>query len=728
MSKTLADVQQELSNIEQQKIYLGRKRNRDWLNKEELKRIGFTDGAIQDFLGEPDEYITIRSSYYGKVVNCAYHKERVANKMGSTKFINWFEKRKQRKGVNIDIDFINQIFPELVVALFEKNELTDLCRTEQEKLHHLEQQEKELLALKKQLQKEAQIKKAEIESHLDLNNYEKSFYLARGLNRQIIGVFGPTNSGKTHQAITALKSAKSGCYLAPLRLLALEVFERLNAEGTPCNLLTGEESIVVEGATHTASTIEMCNFGNPIEVAVIDEVQMLYDNDRGSAWTAAVVGVPANVVYLIGAPESTSAVKKIIHSIGETLEVHTKERLSPLIACDSHVTLGKLQKGDVVVAFSRREVLELAQDISKQGFSVSTIYGALAPEVRRLQVARFVEGTADIVVATDAIGMGLNLPAKRVIFSEVEKYDGVSMRNLSRSECVQIAGRAGRYVEGANEVGYYAGMDSVSHGFLKGRLNSSPTGLSGAVAISPNYSHIEKLQMHLQPPKKSQLHDILQFFAQHTALDSGIFKVGSLFDMIVLARVVDKYDISLHDKFTFACAPVNLRDASYGYYLNWLALFALGKEINLGAVPQRVTNELAYAEDFSKKISLYSWLSNKFPHVFVDVEQVSEARIHVSNCIDSILARQNKAKQSLDRLGKMDMHVYKKTPEGVRYIGVFKGVSEFVRQYFPNQKKAHKKINTACLNFDEGTRKTSFNGWWFYRNPELVPTGVDILK
>lgn len=106
MNKTLTDVQQELSNIEQQKIYLGRKRNRDWLNKEELKRIGFTDGAIQDFLGEPDEYITIRSSYYGKVVNCAYHKERVANKMGSTKFIDWFEKRKQRKGVNIDIDFI----------------------------------------------------------------------------------------------------------------------------------------------------------------------------------------------------------------------------------------------------------------------------------------------------------------------------------------------------------------------------------------------------------------------------------------------------------------------------------------------------------------------------------------------------------------------------------------------------------------------------------------------
>ncbi|MES1987037.1 MAG: DEAD/DEAH box helicase, partial [Pseudomonadota bacterium] len=124
-------------------------------------------------------------------------------------------------------------------------------------------------------------------------HYAKSFTQARLLNRHHHFYLGPTNSGKTYQALIALEKAKSGVYLAPLRLLAMEIRDRLVAAGVPCNLITGEERVLMAGAQHTASTIEMMNPSKIIDVAIIDEIQMLQDTDRGSAWTAALVGVPA---------------------------------------------------------------------------------------------------------------------------------------------------------------------------------------------------------------------------------------------------------------------------------------------------------------------------------------------------------------------------------------------------------------------------------------------------
>ena len=133
------------------------------------------------------------------------------------------------------------------------------------------------------------------------DNYIQSFPQARTLNRQHHFYLGPTNSGKTHMALQTLQQATSGVYLAPLRLLAMEVRDRLMAAGVPCNLITGEERVMVAGARHTASTIEMLNPARTVEVAVIDEIQMLQDPDRGSAWTAALVGVQQKK-YLFVAP------------------------------------------------------------------------------------------------------------------------------------------------------------------------------------------------------------------------------------------------------------------------------------------------------------------------------------------------------------------------------------------------------------------------------------------
>jgi ATP-dependent RNA helicase SUPV3L1/SUV3 len=254
---------------------------------------------------------------------------------------------------------------------------------------------------------------------------------ARRLNRQNHFYIGPTNSGKTFAAINALAAAPSGIY---------------SQAGVPCNLVTGEERDLVEGARHTASTIEMMNPSMEVDVAVIDEIQMLQDTDRGSAWTAALIGAPAREVYICGSNAVTDLCIRAIESLNETFDITKCERMTPLVlesdsVCGSIYSKLKvrdqLQKGDAVIAFSRKDVLTLSARFRQWGFSVSSIYGALSPEVRRHESARFSEGRADILVATDAIGMGLNLPIRRVIFANTSKFDGtaIAQRHGSAPNC-----------------------------------------------------------------------------------------------------------------------------------------------------------------------------------------------------------------------------------------------------------------------------------------------------
>jgi ATP-dependent RNA helicase SUPV3L1/SUV3 len=253
---------------------------------------------------------------------------------------------------------------------------------------------------------------ARTKQSINLAEYPDSFELAKRLPRRFIALLGPTNSGKTHRAIEALAAAGSGVYLAPLRLLALENYERLQAaspHGKPLkvSLVTGEERRIAEDATHVASTVEMLDTRTQVEVAVIDEIQMLGDRDRGAAWTAAVCGAPAAVVYLVGAPEARRAIEALAERLECPLEVHVLKRKAPLSMESGAVRkLRGLRRGDAVIAFSRREVLKWRDMITELGLSVATVYGNLSPEVRRAQAERFRDGSADIVVGTDALAMG----------------------------------------------------------------------------------------------------------------------------------------------------------------------------------------------------------------------------------------------------------------------------------------------------------------------------------
>lgn len=227
---------------------------------------------------------------------------------------------------------------------------------------------------------------------------------------------GPTNSGKTYHALKRLEQAESGVYAGPLRLLAHEVYTRLNAKGIPCDLVTGDERQLAEAENTRMSscTVEMVPVNRPVDVAVIDEIQMIGNEERGWAWSQAVMGLQAKELHLCGEERTVPLIRELAAAMGDTLQVHHYQRLGPLKTMSSSLRgdLSNLKKGDCVVAFSKLQIHRLKKQIESQRRKpVAVVYGSLPPEVRAQQAALFNDPDSDydILVASDAIGMGLNL-------------------------------------------------------------------------------------------------------------------------------------------------------------------------------------------------------------------------------------------------------------------------------------------------------------------------------
>jgi len=490
-------------------------------------------------------------------------------------------------------------------------------------------------------------------SHQDLTptSYTDSFSLARKLKRHHHFYLGPTNSGKTYQALQALEKAKSGVYLAPLRLLAMEIRDRLVASGVPCNLITGEERVIMAGAKHTASTIEMMNANKEVDVAVIDEIQMLQDPDRGAAWTAALVGAPASTVFICGSTAVTSPCIATIESLNETYEITQLARKTPLVLehesmCGKHYNRQKLkpklQKGDAIIAFSRKDVLTLSARFRQWGFSVASIYGALSPEVRRTESERFNTGEADILVATDAIGMGLNLPIRRVIFSNIHKFDGVASRLLNMTEVRQIAGRAGRF--GIYETGYVNVLENDELIHIEHMLSTDDTADLNKLPVSINLMQISNIAHSLHTNK---IAEVLSYHQERTRFQHPLFEQAPLETQISQAILVDEYapKMSLKDKYIFVCAPISLNVAfEKDYYLMCLKSVSESTIRYLPPAPSWLDADnpkhLEEAELLSHNLSLYAWLSYKFPQYFTDGAKVPELRRRISRYIESALLTQ----------------------------------------------------------------------------------------
>ena len=256
----------------------------------------------------------------------------------------------------------------------------------------------------------------------------------------VVAHLGPTNSGKTHDALAFLAERGRGVYAGPLRMLAQEAHRRLSAQLGPgkVGLVTGEER-VDEHATILCCTVEMAPASG--DVLVLDEVQWADDEERGAAWTQLLLAGEYRHLRLLGALDALPLVRHAFP--GAELRVH--ERKLPLEFVGAR-QLRALTPGTVVVAFSRRAVLALAGEINRlQPDRVAVLYGAMPLASRREEIDRFLHGAAAVCVATDVLGHGVNLPCETLLFAETTKFDGVERRDLLPWELAQIAGRAGRF-------------------------------------------------------------------------------------------------------------------------------------------------------------------------------------------------------------------------------------------------------------------------------------------
>ncbi|MDE0926195.1 MAG: helicase-related protein [Methylophilaceae bacterium] len=483
------------------------------------------------------------------------------------------------------------------------------------------------------------------------NQYTQRFPLARKLNRQHHFYLGPTNSGKTYHALNALIEAKTGVYLAPLRLLAMEVRDRLVQAGVPCNLITGEERIVMKGAQHTASTIEMMHSTKAVDVAVIDEIQMLQDPDRGQAWTAALIGVPARQVFVCGSNAVTALCTKALGVLDEPYEITYLERKTPLIFEDNSLCgtryskpklKNQLQNGDAVVAFSRKDVLTLAARFRHWGYKVASIYGALSPEVRRHESERFLSGDADILVATDAIGMGLNLPIRRVIFANIHKFDGIASRPLNATEVRQIAGRAGRY--GVYERGYVNVLEDDEQIHIEHMLNVDDTATISRLPIS---IQIDDLELIINKLNTNRLAECIAYLTEHHHSQDALCESSSAAAQYTQALIVDEVapNMAFKDKFALACAPLSIQvPIEKDYFIQCIQSIYTDKEHPVPFAPNWLNGvsekHLQEAEVLSQHISLYAWLNYKFPTIFTEREAIPALRSKVAGYVKQALLTQ----------------------------------------------------------------------------------------
>lgn len=471
-------------------------------------------------------------------------------------------------------------------------------------------------------------------------------------HRRVVHVHcGPTNSGKTHYALRSLAAADSGVYCGPLRLLAWEVHEKLNAQSVPCNLATGQEILEVPGAAHTACTVEMVQLERKVDVVVLDEVQMIANADRGWAWSRVLLGVQAREVHVCGSLDAVPLVRQLVSLCGDEVREHRYERLTPLRVMDASLSasFAQIRRGDCVVAFSRRQLYQLKAAIeAATPHKCSIIYGSLPPETRREQAELFnsaegAEGGAsdegcDVLVASDAIGMGLNLNLRRVIFASLDKFDGEALRPLLPAEVQQIAGRAGRF-----KSEYGEGLVSCLHpndvDALRECMSAEPPPLEAA-GLAPTYEQLHRFSQTLS--RRLPFAKLLRRFEKGAKTD-GCFFCCSLDAAQKVAEVIEEAPLSLRQRYLLCQAPFDVPDdALHTASLEaWAQTLAQGGEVALPfAPPSRLPQthaELAQLESYHRLLDAYLWLSIKFPSCFAQPEQAVEYQYTSSQFISEAL-------------------------------------------------------------------------------------------
>ncbi|TEY79625.1 hypothetical protein BOTCAL_0043g00290 [Botryotinia calthae] len=540
--------------------------------------------------------------------------------------------------------------------------------------------------------------KEELASHQRLADfrYPIEWYPAtRAMQRTFHLHVGPTNSGKTYHALQKLEAANSGIYAGPLRLLAHEVYTRFNARGKPCSLITGEERRIPEGAKDTmkSCTVEMVPLNSKVDVAVIDEIQMIGDEDRGWAWTQAVLGVQAKEVHLCGEVRTTDLIKKLCAMMGDNLIIHNYESLGKLqvmakclderhsgrngTPSKESTLVNKLEKGDAVILFSRMRIHALKNIIEAQhkGKRCAIVYGSLPPETRAQQAALFndPDNDYDFLVASNAVGMGLNLSIKRVILESVKRNNGTDFMTLPISEIKQIAGRAGRYktardaieagsvdvTDGAPTkpteppVGLVTTFYKTDHDILSSAMSKDAAQMTTA-GIFPPANVIERFAEYF--PKSTPFSYVILRLHELGSLSSQ-FHLCQLKEQAAIAYIIQEFDLTIRNRLIFLAAPVSLRDPGVdkvvkafarcvsnntgGHILNIseLSLELLDEDPDTFTRQEERDTYVRSIERLHKNITLYLWLSYRFAGVFHSQTLAFHVKGLVEEKIDLCLAK-----------------------------------------------------------------------------------------
>ena len=469
-------------------------------------------------------------------------------------------------------------------------------------------------------------------------NPKDEFPEARAMRRHFVLHLGGTNTGKTYAGFQRLKQAKTGVYLAPLRLLALEAQETLLEAGTDCSLSTGEEEDIREEDTHLAATAEKLNLNRSYDVAVIDECQMIADSHRGYAWTRAILGVLSPEVHLCAAPEAESLLCRLIESCGDSYEIEYHKRTTPLVCMTRPVEAHRIQPGDALITFSKVGVLSVAEDLRQNGKEPAIIYGALPYATRRKQMEGFLKGEMQYIVSTDAIGMGLNLPIRRIIFMETEKYDGVERRELKPEEIKQIAGRAGRF--GMYNRGYVGATQNL--GAIRAGLEAVTPPLEYAVA------GFSDLVLHAG-------FDLLEVLTEWNKMPTvePYRKLDISRYLTVISKMREMgFCLSREQELRAANIPFDeteepLRDLFFSFLRRWQR----GEDIELPGLPEGNAS-LRDLELYYRKLDLYFSFAKAFGCP-VDEDRLYDTRQDVADAINEILLHRLRDNiRFCDRCGK----------------------------------------------------------------------------
>ncbi|ODO01391.1 hypothetical protein I350_06210 [Cryptococcus amylolentus CBS 6273] len=619
------------------------------------------------------------------------------------------------------------------------------------------------------------VQKSHISLILDTTDISRIAYTeyttARAVKRHFHLHIGPTNSGKTYNALKALSHARSGAYAGPLRLLAHEVWERMNlgsvggldGKGRSCNLITGEERRIVDPDSGLLScTVEMLPLGGldgePFDVVVIDEIQMLGDANRGGSWAKAVLGTAAKEIHLCGDETTVELLRGMITSLGDTLTIHEYNRLTPLLVGDASIEndYSRIEDGDCVVTFSRSSIFNLKKEIESQGKKCAVVYGALPPETRAEQAKDFNDenGLCKVLVASDAVGMGLNLKIKRIIFEALSKFNGKEQVPLSLMQVKQIAGRAGRFKTGADKNiatpdeapaagGYATTLKPADLPVLRTVLDWKLPSIARAKMDIPTSSLIELAALL---PASLTYGDLVKHFSALAKLPPSTV-VTDPFNKLAIADVIEPYRqfLSIGEIDLFSFAPLSSRDEKAKEVFrnlvdDYVTLGCVTVESiysttdllptlddvletlqtlpplsetaipgllkNSKKVPPLIINALPKLETLHKSLVLYIWLSLRlevsFPDRLVAQEWKTKCEAALEECLQRLPGLKMK-KGAVDVAGK----AWEKKAEAER---VEEGVEWVSGAEYQKTKKARIWKDVALLEEGEGVKKRLDSG------------------